>query len=381
MGQFDLKIRNQVRPTLLTFDNIPVSGTTVTNKDYIDSQISSSISAALDTVNSTSVIGAKPSNPLVGDLWYDSANGGLYLYYSTDTWIQVNGNVSLQNTATTTTVSATVPSSPTTGSLWLDTNTGQLLVYTGQQWIQPSYSALAGGGTIPTQSGNSGKFLTTDGLNTSWATIGINQLSDVDTVSTPPATGQVLKWNGSNWVPSNDPSLLPDLTSYATLASPTFTGYVSGISAAMVGLGNVTNESKTTMFTSPTLSNPTFTGTTTLQQSIEILNLKAGATGTVVHDFSTGAVWWHTSLIANFTANFTNVPAVANRVTTVSLILNQGSTGYYPSAVQVNSASVAIRWPSNITPIASSSKIDIATFSLIYIGSTWYVLGNYSNYN
>jgi hypothetical protein len=42
----------------------------------------------------------------------------------------------------------------------------------------------------------------------------------------------------------------------ANLASPTFTGTVSGITATMVGLGNVTNESKATMFTSPT-----FTGT------------------------------------------------------------------------------------------------------------------------
>ena len=39
-------------------------------------------------------------------------------------------------------------------------------------------------------------------------------------------------------------------------ASPTFTGTVSGVTATHVGLGNVTNESKATMFTSPT-----FTGT------------------------------------------------------------------------------------------------------------------------
>ena len=38
--------------------------------------------------------------------------------------------------------------------------------------------------------------------------------------------------------------------------SPTFTGTTSGITATMVGLGDVTNESKATMFTSPT-----FTGT------------------------------------------------------------------------------------------------------------------------
>ena len=41
-------------------------------------------------------------------------------------------------------------------------------------------------------------------------------------------------------------------------ASPTFTGTVSGVTATHVGLGNVTNESKATMFASPT-----FTGTVT----------------------------------------------------------------------------------------------------------------------
>ena len=39
-------------------------------------------------------------------------------------------------------------------------------------------------------------------------------------------------------------------------ASPTFSGTVAGVSATHVGLGNVTNESKSTMFASPT-----FTGT------------------------------------------------------------------------------------------------------------------------
>jgi hypothetical protein len=42
----------------------------------------------------------------------------------------------------------------------------------------------------------------------------------------------------------------------APVNNPTFTGTVGGISATMVGLGNVTNESKLTMF-----SSPTFTGT------------------------------------------------------------------------------------------------------------------------
>lgn len=35
----------------------------------------------------------------------------------------------------------------------------------------------------------------------------INDISDVDTVSTPAAVGDVLKWNGSNWIPSIDDSV------------------------------------------------------------------------------------------------------------------------------------------------------------------------------
>lgn len=48
----------------------------------------------------------------------------------------------------------------------------------------------------------------------------------------------------------------------ANVESPTFTGTVSGISAAMVGLGNVTNESKETMFTSPVFINQVTLGAT-----------------------------------------------------------------------------------------------------------------------
>lgn len=60
-------------------------------------------------------------------------------------------------------------------------------------------------------------------------------------------------------------SIQTQLNSKAPTASPTFTGIVSGITASMVGLGNVTNESKATMFTSPT-----FTGTAILPSTTSI---------------------------------------------------------------------------------------------------------------
>jgi hypothetical protein len=57
---------------------------------------------------------------------------------------------------------------------------------------------------------------------------------------------------------------------------PAFTGTATGITATMVGLGNVTNESKATMFTSPT-----FTGTAVLPASTSFTTPVIGsATGT-----------------------------------------------------------------------------------------------------
>ena len=68
-------------------------------------------------------------------------------------------------------------------------------------------------------------------------------------------------YNGSSWVSQALSTDIPTNTNqltngagFATLASPTFTGTVNGITSTMVGLGNVTNESKTDMFTDPSFS-------------------------------------------------------------------------------------------------------------------------------
>lgn len=39
MSTFDLKIRNNVRPTLITYESAPTDGSTLTNKDYVDSTV------------------------------------------------------------------------------------------------------------------------------------------------------------------------------------------------------------------------------------------------------------------------------------------------------------------------------------------------------
>ena len=72
------------------------------------------------------------------------------------------------------------------------------------------------------------------------------------------------------------------ISKYATLASPTFTGTVSGITSSMVGLGNVNNTSdalkpvstaqQTALDLKANIASPTFTGTTTIPTA-QITNL------------------------------------------------------------------------------------------------------------
>jgi hypothetical protein len=126
------------------------------------------------------------------------------------------------------------------------------------------------------------------------------------------------------------------------------------------------------------LSSPTLTGTTTLQQSTEVLNTKTGATGTVEHDFATGAIWYHTSIATNFTANFTNVPTTNNRTINVVLILVQGATASLPIDLSINGATQTINWLT--LPTGSANKIDLVSFTLIRTGSAWTVLGSLSTY-
>ena len=87
------------------------------------------------------------------------------------------------------------------------------------------------------------------------ATMLTNYLRKIDTASLSSRIN--LKVNISDTATMLTPyAKVVDLNLKANINSPTFTGTVGGITQSMVGLGNVTNESKATMFT-----NATFTGT------------------------------------------------------------------------------------------------------------------------
>lgn len=84
-------------------------------------------------------------------------------------------------------------------------STGQVLRYQGSTgaFINTSvqYSEVVGTPSLSAVALSGSYTSLTDRPN---LVVDINDLSDVDTVSTQPTSGQVLKWNGNNWAPADD---------------------------------------------------------------------------------------------------------------------------------------------------------------------------------
>ena len=121
--------------------------------------------------------------------------------------------------------------------------------------------------------------------------------------------------------------------------------------------------------------------TTDIISMSEAYTLITSATGTVEHDYAESGVFFHSSISANFTANFTNVPAVDSadgNAVSVVLILEQGATAYLPTAVQIAGSAQTIKWANGAAPVPTSTagKIDIFSFTFVRRSSTWTVFGS-----
>lgn len=153
---------------------------------------------------------------------------------------------------------------------------------------------------------------------------------------------------------------------------------VSGLTATDVGLGNVTNESKSTMFT-----NPTFTGVATLPGVTEAVTALASISGTTAVDISTASVFYITP-VNSFTLNFTNMPSMTNKMLTITLIIAQGAGAYMPSGYQLagTTLSPAVSWVGGSQPAGSGSKSDVINLSFYYNSSATLtkVLGSVATY-
>jgi hypothetical protein len=151
---------------------------------------------------------------------------------------------------------------------------GDVLFRDGSYWVAHAMYLNDLADVQGANSATNGQFLKYNG--STWITSNISEVNNLNDVSdvtiTSVAIGDLLKWNGTAWINAAGYATQAwvNAAGYATLASPTFTGNVSGVTATMVGLGNVNNTAdtakpvstaqQTALDLKANTASPTFTG-------------------------------------------------------------------------------------------------------------------------
>jgi hypothetical protein len=153
------------------------------------------------------------------------------------------------------------------------------------------------------------------------------------------------------------------------------------IGTAITGTVLASNITATSITALGILDSLTVAGKTTIGQTLEVYRSISTATGVVTHDCTSATIFLHTAPMANWTANFTNVDTIPNRVISVALLITQGTTSYIPNVVQVNGAAFTINWQGGVTPTGNANKKDLVNFTLVSIGfGNYTVLGSLASY-
>jgi hypothetical protein len=276
---------------------------------------------------------------------------------------------------------------------------------------------LPGGANTQIQFNNSNVFSGSPALtfNTTTSTLTASKYSGngagLSSIAGANVTGFVPNANVANTALAVSATSLPDVTSIGTLVSLDVTGNLSSGNANLgnlvianffsgngnsisniaganvkgqVGNANIADQvyssSQPNITSLGNLVSLTVAGTTTSQQTTETLIPITGAQGTVSHDFTSGALFVHTSMVSNFTVNVRYVPTTTNRTIVVVLILIQGSAPVVPSALQIDGAAQTINWANGITPSGYANKKDMVTFTLMRTGTSWTVFGQLATY-
>jgi hypothetical protein len=318
----------------------------------------------------------------IGSFWYDTTDGIFYIYVrDTNTgqyfWVTASTSFSTgnlfeffyQSDQPEGTGTGEIP----VGSLWYDTEDGTLFVYvrninsSGYAWVT-SYGAVGPEGPMGA-TGPAGS--TTEVTNGTSGTSGTSGATGSSGTSGLSGTSGTSGSSGDSGTSGSSGS-----SGFSGTSGDSGTSGTSGTSGITPTTSLSLSESLTVTGTS------TFNGLAVLQEVTEVINSTPGATSsTVVYDFTTGSNWYHSSANTNYTANFINIPTTDNRATTLTIVINQGSTAYIPTAVQIDGNCQTIKWAGG-TASGTSNQVDVIGFTFIRTGGDWaQVLGQINTFD
>ena len=278
-------------------------------------------------------------------------------------------------------VSDDAPENPTVGTIWFESDSGRLFVYIededSAQWVQPT-SPIPAFNTFASVVSGASQIVADNRSDLLRIEAGTNITIDIDSgTNTLTINGQA-GGGGSEY--DQDLNTTDDVTfNSVTTPSATVTDLTTQ-TFTNTGTGAPVFDSAST-FTITAPDGIILDGLSVFAGQTENMNVYTGATGTVNHNIETASVHYHSSVAANFTANFTNVPTTDDKTITVTLIIDQGATPYLPTAISIDGTTVSPAYPGGIAPTGNANAKDIITFVLIRTGGAWSAIGSVSSYS
>jgi len=227
---------------------------------------------------------------------------------------------------------------------------------------------------------------------TKGAVIGDIKIKDVNISAANPGTNIVLDTSGSGVVSIDSPAVFTNATNSTNSGTGAVVvtgslGVAGNMNVSGLLNGGVIENTRIGVNTPATgnFTNVTVSGLTTLAEISErVTSIISSASGPITFDFNNGTVFYALGPAGNITANFTNIPTVANRIITFNIILQQGVTaGFYVDDYTINGSPTPLEplWAGSSPPVPTAGSVDVQTFNILYDGSNYTVWSQMTSFS
>jgi hypothetical protein len=101
----------------------------------------------------------------------------------------------------------------------------------------------------------------------------------------------------------------------------------------------------------------------------------------VSENCSLGSVFYHSSFSANIVANFIGLTSTEKTATTIDLVFQQSSLGFYANGIQINGSPAPFIWRGGVPPTPLPYSTEIQSLKFLYINGAYTILGDWASYN